>query len=319
MNNPWAEIEKPTTDFNVRLVAESHPLKLYWGRDSEGRLLFVYESAPENVPDKRSLPTLTGIGTGVSIRDDSARLVLLLRQKENWELFHALCSDLVRATSIIPAGPAAGSVVLRRLIRWQEFLQKARPRTLSIEAIKGLIGELLFLSKKVAPNFGWDDAVSFWKGPEGAPQDFAIHQIAVEVKCQAGSTKPFVRISSLEQLDPQLPEGYLVVYTISTTDDDDSEGFSLNGLVERIREDLQSCSAEARERFEDLLYQSDYVTTEFYDEPRFAAVSVRSFTIDEEFPRLTPSGVAPGIDDVKYRLSLEACSPHEARPEWWEE
>ena len=318
MSNPWSDIKTPSTDFNVRLVSEDHPLKLYWGRDSEGHLLFVYESAPENVPLKRSLPALTGIGTGVSIREDSARLVLLLRQKENWELFHALCSDLVRATSTIPDGPAAGSVILRRLIRWQEFLKRTRPRTMSTEAIKGLIGELLFLSQRVAPTFGLDDAVGFWKGPEGAPQDFAIHQTAVEVKCQAGSTKPFVRISSLEQLDSQLPEGYLVVYTISTADDDDSEGFSLNGLVERIREDLQSCSAEARERFEDLLYQSDYVTSEFYDEPRFAAVSVRSFTIGEEFPRLTPSGVAPGIDEVKYRLSLEACSPHEGRPGWWE-
>jgi hypothetical protein len=47
----------------------------------------------------------------------------------------------------------------------------------------GHIGELLFLEDSVATRFGWDAAFGFWKGPEDAPRDFAVHESAVEVKC----------------------------------------------------------------------------------------------------------------------------------------
>jgi len=35
MTNPWSAIEKPSSDLNVRLVDETHPLKLFWGVDSQ--------------------------------------------------------------------------------------------------------------------------------------------------------------------------------------------------------------------------------------------------------------------------------------------
>jgi hypothetical protein len=175
------------------------------------------------------------------------------------------------------------------------------------------------LSEKIAPAFGWESAVNSWKGPEGAPQDFAVYQTAVEVKCQSGSTKPYVRVSSLEQLDPQLPEGYLVVYTIAATNPERGNGASLNDLVETIRTQIQDEGAASRERFEDLLYQVGYVTAEAYDDPKFTAVSIRCFGIGTGFPRITPACVALGVHDVSYNLSLEACSAHERKPDWWKE
>jgi len=319
MSNPWSNIERPVVDYNVRLVSADHPLKLYWGRDTEGRFLFIYDSTRDNVPEKQKLPELTGIGAGIAFRNESARLVLLLKENENWELFHTLCSDITRATSNIDDGPAAGSTILRRLIRWQDLLKKSKPKTLAIDAIKGLYGELLFLSGKIAPVFGWECAVNFWKGPEGAPQDFAVYQTAVEVKCQAGSTKPHIRVSSLEQLDPQLPEGYLVVYTIATTNPEDGNGSSLNDLVETIRTKIRDEGEASRERFEDLLYQVGYITTDAYEDPKFTAVSIRCFRMGTGFPRITPSCVVPGVHNVSYNVSLEACSAHERTPEWWKE
>ncbi len=317
MNNPWSQIKKPARDFNVRLVGDNHPLKLYWGRDNRGRYLFIYDALPDGLPEKNSLPSLEGIGTHlVNENAGSAKLILILNETVNWELFHALCSDLVRATTKVQDGPAASAVILRRLTRWQEFLKKARTGILPLETIKGLIGELTYLSQQIAPVFGLNDAVNFWKGPEGAPQDFAVNSTAIEIKCQSGSSKPFVRITSAEQLDPQLPEAFLVVFTIATANEEDEDRFTLNSLVGELRTALQTASESARERFEDLLYLAGYVTSEAYEDYQFKVIAMKSFELDDSFPRLKRSEIPSGMEKITYNLNLGSCAAHEGQPNW---
>ena len=317
MNNPWTVIDKPSSDFNVRMVDSNHPLLFYWGVDARNRYLFVYEGEILTMPEQKTLPSLSGISTAVVIQGGCAKLVLILNETANWELFHALCSDIVRATSHVTEASQGPSIVLRRLKRWQDFLKKERSALLTMEKIKGLIGELLFLSEPVVSAFGWNDAVTFWKGPEDAPQDFAVHETAVEVKCQAGGSKPSVRISSLEQLNPQLPEAYLVVYTIATASGEESNHFNLNGLIDSIRERLETSCETARERFEDLLYQAGYISSEKYLEFHFAKIAVRCFKIVEGFPRISPSSVPEGVDSLSYVLQLDACTEYADKPHWW--
>jgi len=319
MNNPWSMIERPDSDFNVRRVGNEHPLRLFWGRDTFGRYLFIYDTDVANLPEKRVYPNLTGIALNTAREPAGGKLVLRLNETANWELFHALCSDLVRATSGLEDGPTAGAVIVRRLNRWQELLKKGRSGILDVGSIKGLIGELRFLVDRIAPEFGWHEAVSCWKGPEGSPQDFAVHQTAIEIKCQAGSSKPHVRINSPEQLDPQLPEAYLIVYTIADAEEADVEGFTLNDLVARVRSILETEAQAARERFEDLLYMAGYVTTEEYDEYRFCVIAAKSFRLDEGFPRIRSSELISGIENVSYTVNLEACSGFEGKPDWWKE
>ena len=317
MSNPWEEIDKPGNDFNVRLVSEKHPLSLFWGRDTHGRYLFIYEVHAEFAPERKSIINLSGITLGVVRNGDRARLVIILNETTNWELFYSLCFDLIRATSSVENPGAGTRLILRRLTRWQEFLKRKRPGILSPEEIKGLIGELLFLEERVVPAFGWKTAVASWKGPEEAPQDFAIHEIAVEVKCQSGGSQPSVRITSAEQLIPQLPEGYLVVYTISSADVEEAEGFSLNGLVERIRDRLEAAQEATRERFEELLFLSGYTMREEYDESKYKRIAAKCFQIRDDFPRIQLSSIPAGIERVSYSLRLGACEPYEFSPSWW--
>lgn len=318
MKNPWDEIEKPDVDFNVKLVGESHPLRLYWGRDTQGRYLFIYESAPGMIPDRKSLPKLAGITVAVAFSASNTKLVLILNDTVNWELFHCLCEDLLRATSATEKDEHGSVIFLRRLSRWQQFLKRERSGLLSNEAIKGLIGELLFLTDKVASSFSWSDAVNFWKGPEDAPQDFAVHDTAVEIKCQSGGSKPSVRITSAEQLVPQLPKGFLAVYTIASADPGEQEAFTLNGLVAGIRSKLQAEPESTRERFEDLLFMTGYTTREEYDEQFFMRIALKCYHIAEGFPRIEMSSIPDGIERLSYALRLESCAPFEGAPEWWE-
>lgn len=317
MKNPWSEIQKPDVDFNVRLVGESHPLRLYWGRDTQGRYLFIYESAPGMIPDRKSLPKLAGISVAVTFSASDTKLVLILNDTVNWELFHSLCEDLVRATSTTDKDEHGSVIFLRRLSRWQEFLKRERPGILSNEAIKGLIGELLFLMDKVASSFPWADAVNFWKGPEDAPQDFAVHDTAVEVKCQSGGSKPYVRVTSAEQLAPQLPKGFLAVYTIASADPGDPSAFTLNSLVSEIRNKLQSESENTREHFEDLLFMAGYTTREEYDDIFFMRIALKCYQILEGFPRIELAAIPDGVERLSYTLRLESCAPFEGAPEWW--
>lgn len=312
MNNPWLTIARPADELNVRLVSERHPLRLFWGVDSRGRYLFVVECAPEAMPDRRSLPELAGIRIGAAVADGRARLVLLLNETQNWELFLALCNDLVRAGAAGISEAAAMAILARRLQRWHEFLRRQRSPLLPVEEMKGLIGELLFLIDTLAPQFGWDSAVTFWKGPEDAPQDFAVHETAVEVKCQSGSSKPSVRISSIDQLNPQLPKAFLVVHTLATADPADDGAFTLNALAQRARTALEGGQEATRERFENLLFLAGYLASEHYDAFVFQRIATRSFRIADGFPRLASDGIPEGIDRITYQLSLEACSAFEA-------
>jgi hypothetical protein len=318
MTNPWSVIEKPATDLNVRLVDDKHPLKLYWGVDSRSRYVLAYDATTIGLPQKKSLPNLSRIDIYIAPNGLRGKLVLLLQENANWELFYALCSDLVRATATAADETTGSAIILRRLQRWQELLRKTPSDILSLDEIKGLMGELLFLKDLLSPVFGYDAALVAWRGPEGAPLDFAIQETAIEVKCQSGSSKPVVRITSAEQLGPQLPRGYLAVYTLANQSPDEAGCLSLNSVVAEIRNALSTASVTSRERFEDLLYLAGYVTREEYDEYCFSVVSIKCYQLVEGFPRIVSSSLIPGVESVSYSIRLDACAPFLAKPQWWD-
>jgi len=317
MNNPWSTIQKPSAELNVRLVDETHPLKLFWGVDAKSRYSFAYDAPINGLPQKKSLPSLSGVELYLAAQGARGKMVLVLQDNSNWELFYALCSDLVRATATVEDESTASIVIMRRLQRWQELLRRIRPRILTPEQIKGLMGELLFLKDPLSVVFGYDAAVDAWRGPEEAPQDFAVNETAVEVKCQSGGSKPVVRISSADQLSPQLPFGYLVVYTLAGQTGDEDGSLDLNSLVAEIRGDLAEASVATREKFDDLLYMAGYVACEEYENHRFLVVSVKSYRLTEGFPRIVNSGLTPGVESISYSIRLDSCASFQSRPQWW--
>ena len=317
MNNPWSAIEKPDSDFNVRLVDDTHPLKLFWGVDARSHYLFAYDAGCEGLPPKKALPSLSGVDVYCSLHGGRGKMVLVLQDNSDWEIFHALCSDLIRATLEVRDEAAASNIILRRLQRWQELLRRTRPGILTPDQIKGLMGELLFLRGPLASAFSTDTAVGAWRGPEGAPQDFSFGEASVEVKCQSGGTKPVVRINSADQLSPQLPFGWLVVYTLARQDTKQPGSTTLNLLVTQIRSALSGSSEVGRERFEDLLYMAGYITREEYDDYLFSVVSVKTYQLLPGFPRITGGDLIAGVESVNYAVRLDACAEFLARPPWW--
>lgn len=317
MNNPWASIENPVADLNVRLVDADHPLRLFWGVDTKKRYCFAFDAPLAALPQNRTLSALSGVELCAIPQGSRGKLLLILQNNADWEIFFALCSDLVRATQSTVDETAGAAVILRRLQRWQELLRRNRPPILGPEEIKGLIGELLFLRNQLAVAFGLDTAVTAWRGPEHSPQDFAVAETAVEVKCQTGGSRPVVRIASADQLCPQLPDGYMVVYTLARQTQSAPKALSLNALVSSIRQELANASAATQERFDDLLLLAGYVPREEYEEQMFSVVELKSYRLTEGFPRIIASTLSPGIESVSYTVRLEHCAKFMARPPWW--
>lgn len=176
MTNPWNAIDPPSRDVNARRIDHTHPFDMFWAKDQLGHFLFIFEfSEHQNTMRQSLLPDLAGIKAYYLPATANAtvnRLVLLLNEQQNWELFYSLCNDLVGATRQAPSSQVALEIILRRLARWHEFLKANRSRLLGEEKIKGLIGELVFLRNYLIPKFGAGSAVNFWQGPEGTPQDF---------------------------------------------------------------------------------------------------------------------------------------------------
>lgn len=319
MNNPWSVITPPSKDVSARRVDHTHVLDLFWARDHRGRYLFIYEFALVDEILRINLPDLVGIQTAYVPASEHItvnRLVLLLKEQGNWEIFLSLCNDLVQATRQVKNSSAAVQAILRRLVRWQDFLKKNRDDSLTEESIKGLIGELLFIRNYLVPAFGASQAIKFWQGPEGLPQDFNVNSSAIEVKCQSGASLPYVRITSVDQLCPQLPEMYLFVVTLGKTKPEAEDAINLPGLVSNIRTSLELDSSSQIERFNDLLHMLGYLDSERYLAFSYVLVGEKMFQVKEGFPRICSKDIHPGIEYLSYSISLAECDPFENQPDW---
>ena len=312
MKNPWEKIEIPYKDVNALRANAEHPLDFFWAKDEFGRYLFVYSYSTESNVFLNNLPELKGIET-ISLNSSRSysRLVLILKEKNDWQLFYALCNDLLNATISVQKSETASSIILNRLRRWQEFLKRKKFNILSEEKIKGLIGELLFLKEELIPKFGSTDAIKFWLGPKGAPQDFCVNNSAIEVKCQLGGTTDNIKISSIEQLFSQMPKLYLYVVTLGKTTEDNINAVNLPIMIDQISKILEEEDSTSINLFQDLLLEVGYDFSKKYYEYNYLFVEKHFYNVIDGFPRITPESIPIGIIRVTYNISLADCSPFE--------
>ncbi|WP_192021946.1 PD-(D/E)XK motif protein [Shewanella sp. WPAGA9] len=306
MNNPWESITTPKADLSARRIDHKHPLNLYWAKDRLGRYLFVCELTNEcKLP--KTFPLLTGID--VTVIADTQQLALSLKSPSDWELFFALCNDIISATRPLKFS-AVVPVIFRRIERWREFLKQEKDKILSERVIKGLIGELVYLQQHIAARYGVAQAIDFWTGPEGSPQDFNIQNTAIEVKCQIGTSAPKVRISSAEQLCAQLDELYLFVVTLGKTEPSSEGAVSLPLLIDKIQSELEKTGESSQlEKFKDILLEMGYVYSDCYLTYSYIIASKSFYQVTDEFPRILLNNIPNGVDKVTYDLALISCEP----------
>lgn len=291
----WNEL-KISKEYLQR-VDSSHPLDFFVGIDIEGfkELVLITEYEPAKMRSSKFIIVSKG-----KRNDGKWAIQIKLTDESNQEVFSSLCIDLIESTYKYKNKLQGMQAVVSRFFKWQELLENG-VNGMSNEAIKGLIGELVFAEKVLFKRYSLDEVIDSWVGPEGADRDFVLDDGWFEVKAVA-TGKLTVGISSLNQLDTnQL--GYLVIETVDSTSSTDTNGFSFSSLIKHYRTILNS-SPSALFRFEEKLLNLGYYDKKEYNDKFFRINDISFYIVNSKFPRLTPSNVNNSIGSAKYELII---------------
>ncbi|WP_419915107.1 PD-(D/E)XK motif protein [Hoeflea sp.] len=316
--DPWLDI-LPATGFGGRIERRAdpeHPADFYRARLPDGRYLFLLKNIARF--EATTMPALAGIDIRIEDKPDhTSELILELADNEQVSLFRALTRDFLDATADLsgPASDLAARRIMIRLQRWQAMLRRRRSGVLSRQAIIGLTGELLFLRDRLLPYLGVEQTLRAWRGPHRDEQDFAIGDHLFEVKTQLNTADQYLQISSEAQLDVSSGKVVVCHQTLVSGSED---GESLNQLVEDLWNKCQAHSLVASDFLEAGLLGAGFQARPEYDEEKWKLARTRVFEVIDDFPRLVPSQLPPGVSNVSYRITLGTCERFERTPDWFE-
>jgi hypothetical protein len=303
----WDDIAIPGTDLNVRQAAGNMAVPCFWGRDANGACLFVIELEGNHTAQYRKhVVTVNGIDVDLRAgKSGQQRLILTLEKQVDRDLFESLCRTLASALQYASDSSSSLAVALAHIRRWKTFLSGRGGQRLSVEEVRGLFAELMFLLELMDRLQSTGTAVEAWLGPERSHQDFIFGNTAIEIKSLSGAERSTVRISSEDQLESLNDNLFLRVYRLSNLQEA-SSAQSLNEVVSAVQARLGD--AKAVEAFDRKLVANGYAPLPDYDEPRFVVSEVRSFRVEESFPCLIRSRLPTGVAKVAYDIRLEAIA-----------
>ena len=297
MNNEQTRIvellNKKVSSSAYSLFSADHPLKIYLGVNDDGKKSLVVISDSERI---EVIPSKLIDVKYERHSDNSLSLAFNLLDENYTELFYSFCADVIKNTYNCDTSEGFLPVV-KRYEAWQNFFKRDN-RFLSESEIKGLIGELLFIERRLLPEYGADKAIDAYIGIENGHKDFELGETWHEIKAVHNGASS-VNISSLEQLDSERV-GYLEIITLDEGAMSE-EAINLNRLVESVRGML---AGNALLKFDNKLLEKGYLNDEYYDTYSYIPISAISYRVSGEFPRLTKGNIPNGIISAKYELDL---------------
>lgn len=303
---PWDTIERPVSGFSVLRVASDHPHGFFWGKDPQGAfllLLEIDEQQKEYLEEKAV--DMKGVKTDIRHNPLTGELffILCLQNKEDADIFHRLCFDLIDRTKDVKGQKNALEIIHTRLKRWKSFLSRKTSHLLTAQEVQGLYAELEFLYNGISRTDEQLAVIEGWQGPLGGPHDYVLGDFAVEVKSVSGSQKNVVRISSENQLVSHLERLYLHVFFLAEFHDC-KRGLSLNQMVDKVRNEIRD--TDNKDLFDTRLYETGYMELKDYDMPCYSVTNQRTFEVLDGFPRITPDALSDGLTNVSYDLDLNS-------------
>jgi len=271
------------------------------------------------IPPRRHWPDCRGLEVFSVALSGQPHWGVRLRDAACADVFAALAEDVAPRVAAAANARTTAAALLARLRRWQKFLAVGRAG-LTVEQQRGLYGELHTLRAHLLPALGAVAAVSGWRAPTAAHQDFQFPSGAVEVKTTTAKQPQAVRITSERQLDGTgIPALFLHVVVLDEREVEPgaaASGECLPGLVADLRSRLAG-EGQALEFFDDRLLEAGYLDADAprYEARRFTLRREMTFRITRGFPRLTERDLPEGLGDVSYALSLPACGPFAVTPE----
>ena len=306
---PWKNLAAGSVD--ARRVDPNGRYDFFWivsGKGEPGLLLRV----ATDIEEPKHLPMMRSLDVGFRNVSGDRALVIILKDAEQQELFATLCLDVVSAAEGAVQPDDALQRAIRRIMRWHHLLRGGRSDLLDLEEQRGLVGELDFLRRLIGL-VGPYAAIEAWRGPSGSAKDFELSRCLVEIKARRGAAKPYVQISSEEQLsDVDGSRLFLVVSAVDAAIK--PNGKTLTDHVLEIERIYVEAEPEAYRLWELALADAGFSFDDDYSDRRWTVGKTTGFEVCGEFPRIT-TPLRTGVSAVRYSVALDACAPFAVEPE----
>lgn len=302
-----APLSESITESNcnlIRMKTADSAIGVFYGKNSDGnyRLAFLSRTQPPLIDSTNSLKVVQWsentnlFWTCVDLVDDRAKTI-----------YHVLGNNLVAAALSKKDDADAMVAVKNRFYSWRKMFQRASAH-MTEESYKGLFGELFVLNHIMIPQFGVEQAIMGWSGPDKAAKDFSINDTWWEVKTLSVKSST-ITITSLAQLESNV-DGHLVAVKVEKMSNayDDGECMVselMDCIVSQIEED------ELREIFLAKLVAYGYSVNNDWENYRYSVDVVAKYAVGNGFPRLTHREVPfSEITNISYELSLPAIEQY---------
>ena len=277
------------------LVDHSHPLKLYLNVNEENnKELLVPVSSPVT-----SFHPTEAIGVK-NYRNGSAYFFAVeLKLEKLTKEFVCLCFDLIESSRNRATASEARETFFETFKKWYSLWTAAKGNLLSIQEIRGLMGELKYILDEIISGVSETRLIDAWTTHKDASRDFVFDNTWDEIKT-VKTSGDYITISSLEQLEHD-SDGRLIVYRLDKVDTKTDDTYTLNGLVEELKDKL-GIQAEA-ELCRKLLIKG-YVYDDAYDAFVFRFTKKSIYSVNETFPRIGRDSVPSAVFAARYDLLL---------------
>lgn len=234
---------------------------------------------------------------------DEIHLNILLLDVDLKEEFFLFVQNIVNELEKTLTEQEAVKTLFNVISRWKRLFNRIYKGLLTKEQQKGLLGELLYIDFLLSNDVSSNKVISSWFGIEFEDKDFVFENCAMEIKFSSNKV-PYLNISSERQLDiTVVPFMYLVLYHCNEVQKGD---FSLNSVIERIREKLHS-SGEDLILFNEKLIEYGYLDDDkMHYEKQYALLKTYSYSVTSSFPKIVKDSIPTGIYNTNYKIEISA-------------
>jgi hypothetical protein len=301
INNPWLQLDRLS---RIR-VKESINYHAFWIVDALNQYGLMIQCNEDFKQPIREIK-LNGIQIQLDQSSTPNKLILLLKDTKDWEIFLILCNDLIRVMKEHDEDIIVN--VMKRLERWQKLLRKSTFKIMSKEEQMGLYSELKILLDYIIPAYGDSAGIHGWVGALGDKQDFLLENFAIEVKSFRMTSGNTVWISSKEQLNSEKNPLYLFACSLNEAGSGETIADLVKSIIGTIKN--ENLSSEFIEKVEEYGYFPEIPQETL---SMFVLEQVTSFEVREGFPKIAMEHVSPLIPNLKYSIDLSGCSPFKVK------
>lgn len=304
-NFPWDELAiSSKKNLVTRRVYDSSPYDVFIAKAHDENYQVIIKV------DKNYINQLSKLRISISsikidvVRQSNYEFLILIKLLEPSliGIFDSVLNIILSESVYEETKGAMVNKFLQQLKRWQKFMATGKSSMMSEDKIRGLIAELTLLSELISNNpLLKEELIESWYGPDRLQHDFIFNSVAIEVKSVSNLDKKSVSISSEHQLESNLDQLYLRVYSIVKSSVAVENSVNLNRIINNISKQLD---INERARFDEKLIECGYVPNEKYDELNYRVELLNNYEITENFPKLTSSSLANGVLNVKYDIDL---------------